>query len=242
MSGLRAASAALLRWYVDMGADEALSATPLNRFRKDPPHPEPGTQPGAADPAASAKTLEELRAAVESFEGCALRSTANRTVFADGNPESDLMLIGEAPGVDEDREGLPFVGRAGKLVDRMLSAIGRDRTNTYITNVVFWRPPNNRAPTEEELASCLPFVRAHVALVRPRAVLLLGASAARSLLGSGTGGISTIRGQWRELRIGDLPPVPTLPTFHPAYLLRQPARKAEAWNDLRSLRRRLEAP
>ncbi len=237
MSGQRAADVALLRWYVEMGVDEALSATPVNRFQGGPP-PEPAAAAGG--PRVPAATLDELRAAVESFEGCALRQGANRTVFADGNPESKLMLIGEAPGFDEDREGRPFVGRAGKLLDQMLAAIGRDRTSVYITNSVFWRPPNNRTPTDEELAVCLPFVHTHIALVRPQVILLLGATPARILLASDLA-ISMIRGQWFELQIDDEPPIPTLPTFHPAYLLRQPARKADVWKDLRNVQRRLEA-
>lgn len=238
-SGDRTAAAALLRWYVDMGADEALAAAPVNRLQGGSPTEEPAlAEPG---PSVPARTLEELRSAVENFHGCALRTGASRTVFADGNPEAGLMLIGEAPGREEDRVGLPFVGTAGRLLDQMLAAIGRDRTRAYITNVVFWRPPNNRTPTDEEMATCLPFVHTHVALVRPRAILLLGAAAARVLLDTRLG-ISKLRGQWREIPIEGLPPVPALPTFHPAFLLRQPARKADAWADLRCLKRRLDAP
>ena len=236
------AAAALLSWYVDMGVDEALAAAPLNRFQGTPPPSEPAegeAEHGVVGPAASAATLDELRSAVENFHGCALRTDANRTVFADGNPEAGLMLIGEAPGREEDRVGRPFVGTAGKLLDQMLAAIGRDRTSAYITNVVFWRPLNNRTPTDEEMAACLPFVRTHVSLVRPRAILLLGAAAARVLLGTRLG-ISKLRGQWHEISVADLSPVPTLPTFHPAFLLRQPARKADAWADLRRLKRRLD--
>ena len=236
------AAAALLSWYVDMGANEALAAAPLDRFQGGPPPSEPAggeAEHGVVGPAVSAATLDELRSAVENFHGCALRTDANRTVFADGNPEAGLMLIGEAPGREEDRVGRPFVGTAGKLLDQMLAAIGRDRTSAYITNVVFWRPLNNRTPTDEEMAACLPFVRTHVSLVRPRAILLLGAAAARVLLGTRLG-ISKLRGQWHEISVADLSPVPTLPTFHPAFLLRQPARKADAWADLRRLKRRLD--
>lgn len=241
-SGDRAA-AALLSWYVDMGVDEALATAPLNRFQGDPPPSGPAKGEaaghGVIGPAVPAATLDELRSAVDNFHGCALRTDANRTVFADGNPEAGLMLIGEAPGREEDRVGLPFVGAAGKLLDQMLAAIGRDRTSAYITNVVFWRPLNNRTPTDEEMAACLPFVLTHVALVRPRAILVLGAAAARVLLGTRLG-ISKLRGQWQEISVADLPPVPVLPTFHPAFLLRQPARKADAWEDLRRLKRRLD--
>ena len=243
-AGDRTAATALLRWYVDMGADEALAPDPLNRLAANsPPQEQVPGEPAAtvAGQSVPATTLEELRAEVESFRGCALRTDATRTVFSDGNPEAGLMLIGEAPGREEDRIGLPFVGSAGKLLDQMLAAIGRDRTSAYITNVVFWRPPNNRTPTDEEMATCLPFVRTHVALVRPQAILLLGAAAARVLLGTRLG-ISKLRGQWRELPIEGIPPVPALPTFHPAFLLRQPARKADVWEDLRNLKRRLDGP
>ena len=244
-SGDRAAAAALLSWYVDMGADEAFAAAPLDRF--------PGIAPASAKlespagpvsasgpPADLATALAALRSAVDNFHGCTLRTSATRTVFAEGNPESGLMLIGEAPGREEDRLGLPFVGAAGKLLDQMLGAIGRDRTSAYITNVVFWRPPNNRTPTDEEMAACLPFVRQHVQVVRPRAIMLLGAAPARILLGSRLG-ISKLRGEWQDIVIDGISAVPALPTFHPAFLLRQPARKAQAWTDFRRLRRRLEA-
>lgn len=236
---------ALLSWYVDMGVDEAFAATPLDRF--------PGSAPASAKvedraelaggdgpPADLATALSALRNAVDNFHGCTLRTSATRTVFADGNPESGLMLIGEAPGREEDRVGLPFVGAAGKLLDQMLGAIGRDRTSAYITNVAFWRPPNNRTPTDEEMAACLPLVRQHIQVVRPRAILLLGAAPVRILLGSPLG-ISKLRGQWQEIVIDGIPPLPALPTFHPAFLLRQPARKAQAWTDFRRLQRRLEA-
>ncbi len=235
---------ALLGWYVDMGADEGLAAETQNRFEASS-KPEADTPSGSSGESVAtstqpASTLEELRAAIEAFDGCPLRTEATRTVFADGNPEAELMLIGEAPGREEDRVGRPFVGAAGKLLDQMLAAIGHDRTSAYITNVMFWRPPNNRTPSDDELATCLPFVRRHIALVRPRAVLLLGAVSARALLGTRLG-ISKLRGEWRDLVIDGVPPVPVLPTFHPAFLLRQPARKAEAWTDLRLMRRRLDA-
>lgn len=251
--GERPPEAALLRWYAEMGADEAHAPSPIDRYRTTPepaaapaapvaPAPDAPSPPVAAPPvSAPAATLDELRRAVEAFEGCELKRTAQRTVFADGAPGSGLMLIGEGPGADEDRVGRPFVGRAGKLLDRMLAAIGRDRASgAYITNIVFWRPPGNRAPTDEETAACLPFVLRHVALVRPRVVVLLGASAAKTMLRTSEG-ITRLRGRWQELPVEGLDaPVPVLPTFHPAFLLRQPMRKREAWADFQALRARLE--
>lgn len=187
--------------------------------------------------AANAQSLSDLRAALEGFEGCTLKNRANHTVFADGNPASGLMLIGEAPGRDEDRIGLPFVGKAGKLLDKMLAAIGRDRSSAYITNVINWRPPENRDPTPEEAASCLPFLRRHIELVNPAVIVLLGAVAARHILGT-QDGIMRLRGRWMEYRLGDRV-VPTLPTLHPAYLLRQPGHKKLAWIDMLALNGRI---
>lgn len=187
--------------------------------------------------ALAASTLQELRTALEGFEGCALKARASHTVFADGNPASGLMLIGEAPGRDEDRIGLPFVGKAGKLLDKMLAAIGRDRSSAYITNVINWRPPENRDPTPEEAAACLPFLRRHIELVNPAVIVLLGAVAARHVLGT-QDGIMRLRGRWMEYRIADRT-VPTLPTLHPAYLLRQPGHKKLAWIDMLALNGRI---
>ncbi|GAB0112797.1 hypothetical protein AcidC75_03220 [Acidisoma sp. C75] len=193
----------------------------------------------AASLAAEAHTREELRAAIARFEGCALRDTATNLVFADGNPAARIMLIGEAPGAEEDRAGLPFVGASGQLLDRMLGSIGLDRGQVLITNILPWRPPGNRAPTEGEIASCLPFLLRHIALVGPEMLVLLGATAARALTGSAEG-IRRLRGRWQPLAIPGLAqPVPALPTYHPAYLLRTPLAKREAWADLLLLRSRL---
>ena len=191
--------------------------------------------------AAAAKTLEELEAAVVSFDGCALKRTATHTVFADGNPKAPLMVIGEAPGADEDRLGRPFVGRSGQLLDRMLTAIGyqRDR-NAYITNVLFWRPPGNRKPTLDEIAACLPFVWRHIALLAPKAIMLCGGTATGALLGRADG-ITKLRGRWFDLEVPDLDhPVPTLAAYHPSFLLRAPARKGEVWRDLLALQSKLK--
>jgi uracil-DNA glycosylase family 4 len=189
------------------------------------------TQPGAARAlAASCTNLAELKKAVENFDGCDLKRLATRTVFADGNPEGRIMLIGEAPGRDEDREGLPFVGRAGKLLDRMLETIQLDRTKVYITNVLPWRPPQNREPSPEEAAICLPFLRRHIELVNPKLMILLGAVSVRHVLGL-TDGIMRVRGRWETYQTDSLA-VPVMPTLHPAYLLRQPLAKRLAWRDL----------
>jgi uracil-DNA glycosylase len=190
--------------------------------------------------AARANTLAELEAAIAGFDGCTLKRTATNTVIADGNPAAPVMIIGEAPGADEDRIGRPFVGRAGQLLDRMLAAIGLDREGVLITNVIYWRPPGNRTPTTDEIAACVPFVLRHVALVRPKVLVLAGGTAARALLPPGPG-ITRLRGRWFDLAVPGLDlPVPTLPMFHPSFLLRAPERKREAWHDLLALRARLD--
>lgn len=264
--GERDAAIALLRWYVAMGADEAIGEGAANRLApaiaaasKLPvvPHLPPVRAVAASPPrtlaesmaeaaqsarrlAAGADSVATLAALIESFEGCALKLTATNTVFADGSPAAPVMIIGEAPGADEDRIGRPFVGRAGQLLDRMLAAIGLDRQSVLITNVVYWRPPGNRTPTTAEIASCLPFVLRHVALVRPKILVLCGATAAGALLPQGQG-ITRLRGRWFDLAIPGLAePVPTLPMFHPSFLLRTPERKREAWRDLLALRARLD--
>jgi uracil-DNA glycosylase len=204
--------------------------------------------PAAAEAAASARalaqaatSLAELEAALRGFTGCALKRTATNTVFADGVAGAPLMVIGEAPGADEDRLGRPFVGRSGQLLDRMLATIGYDRQkNAYISNVLFWRPPGNRKPTNEETAACLPFVWRAIALARPKAVMLAGGTAAGALLRRADG-IMRLRGRWFDLEAEGLPaPVPALATYHPSFLLRSPARKGEAWRDLLALQSRLK--
>jgi len=197
---------------------------------------------GARKLAEAATTLTELEAAVSSFEGCALRKTATHTVFADGTPHAPVMVIGEAPGGDEDRLGKPFVGRSGQLLDRMLAAIGLDRqTNVYITNILFWRPPGNRKPTEAEIALCLPFVWRHIALGMPRVVLLSGGTATSAILGRAEG-ITKLRGKWFDLAVpGVDSPVPALTTYHPSFLLRTPGRKSESWRDFLELQSKINA-
>jgi DNA polymerase len=194
----------------------------------------------ARDAARQAASLEELRAGLGRFDGISLRKTATNLVFADGNPKAEVMLVGEAPGADEDRQGLPFVGVSGQLLDRMMAAIGLDRTTFYITNVCFWRPPGNRKPTEAELAAQQPFVIRHIELVKPKLLILVGGSSAQILLGTNEG-ITRLRGRWFDYKSDGLDqPIPALPLFHPAYLLRQPELKREAWRDLLKLKARLE--
>lgn len=185
-------------------------------------------------------TLQELKEAVMSFEGCALKTTATHTVFADGDPDSDLMFIGEAPGAEEDRQGLPFVGPSGQLLNKMIAAIGLARDKVYITNVVHWRPPGNRPPTPEEMAMCLPFLNKHIELVSPKILVLLGATAMKALLRAPTS-LSQARGVWHAYapRQG-IAPVPTRVTFHPSYLLRSPGQKSLAWVDFMTIQDALE--
>jgi len=245
----------LLRWYVEMGADEAIGWQAPDRLTakdaapdpSDPPEPAPGghaagAPPRAAVPAA-AGGLAQLEAAVRAFDGCALKRTATNTVFADGVAGAPLMIIGEAPGSDEDRLGRPFVGRSGQLLDRMLATIGFSRaTNAYITNILFWRPPGNRKPTGDEIAACLPFVWQHVALARPRAVLLCGGTAVSALVERNEG-IMRLRGRWFDLKAPGLDaPIRALATYHPSFLLRTPARKSEAWRDLLALEDHFRKP
>ena len=188
--------------------------------------------------AAAAATLAELKTALENFDGCALKKFAANTVFADGVEGAPILCIGEAPGHEEDRAGLPFVGRAGRLLDKMLAPIGLDRKrNVYIVNVLPWRPPDNRNPDPVEVAKCIPFLRRHIELADPKIIVLLGAVAARHVMGLNDG-IMKSRGRWMEYRIGTRM-VPILPTLHPAYLLRQPAHKKLAWRDLQALEARM---
>ncbi|MFO1137340.1 MAG: uracil-DNA glycosylase [Rhodoblastus sp.] len=196
----------------------------------------------ASQSAAAARNLDELRAALEAFEGCALKTTATQLVFEDGARNARVHFVGEAPGADEDREGRPFVGRAGQLLDKMLASIGLDRGQVYISNVVPWRPPGNRTPTPLEVAACLPFTRRQIELVGADFVICLGAPSMQALLEIKDGILKT-RGRWMAYAAGGRS-VPAMAMLHPAYLLRQPLQKRLAWRDLRALRRALdgEAP
>lgn len=194
----------------------------------------------AAHLAMECKTLDQLRATMEGYDGCPLKRTCQRTVFADGNPEARVMLIGEAPGADEDRTGLPFVGVSGKLLDRMLASIGLDRSNVYISNVVPWRPPANRKPEPTEVELCLPFIERHIELVDPDFLVLLGGASATALLARNDA-ISRLRGRWWDYASPRLQrPIPAIATYHPAYLLRTPAHKRDAWRDFLTLKKRLD--
>jgi DNA polymerase len=209
-----------------------------------PAQPAPPALPEAAAMAAreaarSAATLEELRALLDGFEGCALRATATQLVFADGNPEGRVMFVGEAPGYDEDVSGKPFVGRSGKLLDLMIEAIGLDRAHAYIANVVPWRPPGNRTPTPQETAICLPFVRRQIELADPDILVCLGGPAMQTLLGI-KDGITRSRGRWYPYDTGTRE-IKALATFHPAFLLRSPLQKRFAWRDFLALKKALAA-
>lgn len=212
--------------------------TPLRR--QTAPSPKSAVQSsGFRKP--TAKTVEELREQVTHFDGCSLRTTAMNLVFADGNPSSSLMFVGEAPGEEEDRQGKPFVGASGQLFDRMLAAAGIARADIYITNILFWRPPGNRTPTDAEIAACLPFVEHHIALIKPKILIPLGGVAAKTLLRT-KDGITRLRGKWTTYAPPaeegqETPPIPCLPIYHPAYLLRQAIAKRQAWNDVLLLKK-----
>jgi len=256
MAGADPRALAQLVWQIEAGADEAVGDVPRDRFAAPAPASTTPTPPArrqratyalaathdlvdqARAAAAATDSVAALAAAVAAFEGCGLSETAMNTVFADGNPEADLMLIGEAPGAEEDRRGLPFVGKAGHLLDRMLAAIGRDRDSAYITNMLFWRPPGNRPPTTEEVALCRPFVDRHIVLVKPRVVVCIGGTAAKALLARSEG-ITRLRGKWLEITPPGGVPVAAMAIFHPAYLLRQPSHKRLAWRDLLAIGEKL---
>lgn len=257
---------AALAWQIELGVDECIAEAPLNRFEevakapKSKPKQNPATTPlpaakkvapppaeddlsgavtEAQRAASAATTLEELRTAMEGFDGCPLKRGARNTVFADGNPAAKVMFIGEAPGRDEDRQGKPFVGRSGQLLDRMLAAIGLDRASddpakaAYITNVLPWRPVENRDPSTDEAVMLWAFLERHIQLAEPEIIVALGKSPAAALLERPVA-ITRMRGRWMTpARTGGKP---LLLTFHPAYLLRQPLEKAKSWRDLLSLR------
>jgi uracil-DNA glycosylase len=201
--------------------------------RGEPPPPPDAAIASAREAARTAPSLEALRALLETFDGCALRQTATRLVFADGNPQSRVMFVGEAPGRDEDIEGLPFVGRSGKLLDRMIGAIGLDRTKAYIANVIPWRPPGNRTPTPQETQICLPFIQRQIELVDPDVLVTLGNPSTQAILGTREG-IMRTRGRWLDYDTGKRT-IRAIATFHPAYLLRSPSYKRLSWQDLRAI-------
>ena len=258
---------AMLRWQLEAGVDEAVGSETWNRFAEPPAAPKPAGRAAtperarpkprpAADrpPPESAPTrlrvadldgvdsLAALRAKLDEVDGGGPQQFATNTVFGDGEPGAAVMFVGEAPGAEEDRQGVPFIGPSGKLLDRMLAAIGLARGDVYIANTLYWRPPGNRTPTPEERNVCLPILMRQIELVGPKIVVPLGGPAAQNLLNQSQG-ITRLRGRWfdfstREGEAGGLT-VPALPTFHPAFLLRQPAQKKQVWQDLRAIKARL---
>lgn len=247
----------ILSHYMALGIDEVVLDQPQNRFEaiedtldfvvpaaaepaKNSPQAVSEPTPAAVDysqdsreVAQKAQSLDELREAMLSFNGCSLKQTATHTVFADGNPKAKVMLIGEAPGADEDAQGLPFVGLSGQLLDKMFAAIGLNRRESlYITNIIPWRPPGNRQPTPQETALCLPFVERHIELIQPEFIIMVGGTSAKALLQT-KDGIMRLRGKWQQYQTDGLDqPIKAMPIFHPAYLLRSPGQKKQAWQDL----------
>ncbi len=253
----------ILNWYIEAGVNENIGCVPQNRFnpapeavllRKEIPAPPSAAIPvgeavtppdnllqSASQLAAGANSLEELKQALMNFDGCALKKTAKNTVFGQGNPHADVMFIGEAPGADEDRMGLPFVGLSGQLLDKMMLAIGLSRqTNAYISNIIPWRPPGNRNPSNVEIALCMPFIQRHIELVAPKIIITLGGVSFTSLVNTGET-ISRARGNWHSYQSAGLSaPVLLMPVFHPAFLLRTPAQKKSAWRDFLNIKQKLK--
>lgn len=258
----------LLEFYAAAGVDTAVAETPVDRLDAARPEPAPAAdmtpagkpplsymQPALAtialapatpdiavmaarETARSAATLDELRDMLAKFEGCALRTTAKQLVFADGSPQARVMFVGEAPGREEDLEGLPFVGRSGKLLDLMMAAIGLDRSGAYISNIIPWRPPGNRTPTPQESQICLPFTLRQIELANPDILVCLGGPASQTLLGLKEG-IKRTRGRWFDFQTGTRE-IKAIATFHPAYLLRSPLEKRLAWRDFLAIRKALD--
>lgn len=266
----RAALTEMLLFLADCGEDFPLEETGIDRLAKpapvntakssdaqppmrkpEAPAAEARTPAAAAVPdeaqaararelARQAKSLDELREIMAGFDGCNLKFTAKNLVFADGNPAAPLMLVGEAPGRDEDLEGLPFVGRSGQLLDRILAAIGRDRTSVYIANTIPWRPPGNRDPSPMETEICRPFIERQIELAAPKVLITLGNPSTKLLLGT-TAGITRLRGTWQTHTTPSGMAIPTMPTLHPAYLLRNPGHKKLAWRDFLEVKAKLKA-
>jgi uracil-DNA glycosylase family 4 len=260
----KAAARALLAWYEAMGADEGIGEAPLDRFagggapKAVPARAAPERKSVASAPRSTpratalvraptpsprgiggqAATLAELQALVAQFDGCSLKRTAKSLCFARGSEQASIMLIGEAPGRDEDLQGKPFVGRAGQLLDRMLASVGLGEEQVYIANTVYWRPPGNRTPSPEEIAACAPFLARQIELLSPKLLVLLGGAAAKSILGVNEG-IMRLRGKWLTYSCGGRD-IPTLATLHPAFLLRKPEQKRYAWRDLLMLKAALD--
>lgn len=256
-------SEAVLAWHLDAGVDETIGEEAKNRFAEKPPVPivpvvgtpesSDGRRSASSVPsvngdaavqnaytlASAANTVDELRTALESFDGCPLKKTATNLVFGDGSDAACIVFVGEGPGAEEDRQGVPFVGPSGKLLDRMLASIGLQRSEVYISNTVFWRPPGNRSPTTQEIAACMPFVERLIEIIGPEILVTVGGPAATSLLGE-TQGVGRLRGKWFSYSTARLAaPIQATALFHPAYLLRTPARKREAWRDMLAIKSKL---
>lgn len=247
----------LLQWHITAGADETIGDDPVNRFDfslktslttealpteapiADQPNilPVPAAESKTKTLALQASTLEELRQIIADFDECPLKATASNMVFGSGDPHAKLMIIGEAPGAEEDKQGLPFVGPSGHLLDLMLKSIGLTRSDVYISNILPWRPPGNRKPSEAEVSLFTPFVRRHIALIRPKVLLLLGGSAVSALMRSNAG-ITKTRGYWTTYTDEDLT-VKVMASFHPAFLLRTPAQKKLSWRDFLAVQKNL---
>ena len=244
-------------WQVDAGINEVLLENPVNRLTADIPASTktPEVSKPVKDKEAKSSdisrldnsvnmlnkinSLDELRLALSEYEGCSLKNTATNLVFSDGNENARVMLVGEAPGADEDRQGKPFVGVSGQLLDKMLFSIGLDRSSVYISNIIPWRPPGNRQPTPKEIDLCLPFIKRHIQLINPLVLVPVGGTAAKSLLDKKEG-IMRLRGRWFEYAVdASHMIIPALPIFHPAFLLRSPAQKSNTWRDLIQIKRKL---
>jgi len=258
----------VLQWHIDAGVDETIGDAPVNRFdlvsaptsppvspsvpqRSSPPPTRPADVPpgpsgeeavkSAYERAGKATNVDELRTALEGFDGCALKKTATNLVFYNGDPRARLMFVGEAPGAQEDRQGEPFVGPSGTLLDKMLASIGIERKDVLVSNTVFWRPPGNRTPTPQETAVCMPFMERLIELVDPDVLVTLGGPASKALLGE-TQGVGRLRGRWFTYETARMShPIDATAMFHPAYLLRTPSQKRAAWQDLLGIQDKLSS-
>jgi uracil-DNA glycosylase len=216
----------LIKYYNFINHNLIYNNKAINRYKKD----------NFEISAGKADNLESLKKSISNIKNCSLKNEATNMVFSDGNPKSKIMLLGEAPGTNEDQEGLPFVGRAGTLLDKMLVSINLDRKNVYISNIINYRPPENRRPTDEEIKRYLPFVKKHIEIIAPKILVLLGSTAMKALIGNDAV-ISKVRGQWIEKKFGQSK-TSVIVTFHPAFLMRQPTQKKLAWVDLKMIRDR----
>ena len=214
----------LIKFYNFINYNLIYNNKAINRYKKD-------TFQISAD---KAENLARLKETIQNIKNCSLKDGSTNMVFSDGNPKSKIMLVGEAPGANEDKEGLPFVGRAGALLDKMLAAIDLDRKKVYISNIINYRPPNNRRPTDEEIKRFLPFITKHIEIINPKILVLLGSTAMNALIGNEVV-ISKMRGKWIEKKFGNCK-TSVIITFHPAFLMRQPAQKKMAWIDLKMIR------